>query len=71
MVLGRPGLEQRGQDEVSARAPTPNSEAVQRDVGYLVGAGIMLIGGTVRWVIGIDAEDKSLESDHQTAPLAG
>ena len=30
-------------------------------IGYLVGAGIMLIGGVVEWLIGIDAEGKSLE----------
>jgi MFS family permease len=30
-------------------------------VGYLVGAGIMLLGGIVEAVIGIDAEGKSLE----------
>src|SRR5207342_1714744 len=31
-------------------------------IGYLVGAGIMLIGGLVEWLIGINAEGKSLES---------
>jgi MFS family permease len=30
-------------------------------VGYLVGAGIMLIGGVVEMLIGINAEGKSLE----------
>ena len=30
-------------------------------IGYLVGAGIMVIGGVVEWLIGIDAEGKSLE----------
>ena len=36
-------------------------------VGYLVGAGIMVIGGVVEWLIGINAEGKSLES--VTKPL--
>ena len=36
-------------------------------IGYLVGAGIMIIGGVVEWLIGINAEGKSLESDHQAA----
>ena len=31
-------------------------------IGYLVGAGIMVIGGVVEWLIGINAEGKSLES---------
>ena len=30
-------------------------------IGYLVGAGIMAIGGVVEWFLGIDAEGKSLE----------
>ena len=30
-------------------------------IGYLVGAGIMAIGGIVEWFLGIDAEGKSLE----------
>jgi MFS family permease len=30
-------------------------------VGYLIGAGIMLIGGLVAWFIGVDSERKSLE----------
>ena len=36
-------------------------------IGYLVGAGIMVIGGVVEWLIGINAEGKSLES--VTKPL--
>jgi MFS family permease len=36
-------------------------------VGYLVGAGIMVIGGVVEWLIGINAEGKSLEA--VTKPL--
>jgi hypothetical protein len=36
-------------------------------IGYLVGAGIMAIGGIVELLIGIDAEGKSLEDI--TAPL--
>ena len=36
-------------------------------IGYLVGAGIMIIGGVVEWLIGINAEGKSLEDDHQAA----
>jgi MFS family permease len=36
-------------------------------IGYLVGAGIMIIGGLVELFLGIDAEGKSLESI--TAPL--
>jgi MFS family permease len=36
-------------------------------IGYLVGAGIMIIGGVVEWLIGINAEGKSLES--VTKPL--
>jgi MFS family permease len=36
-------------------------------IGYLVGAGIMLIGGVVEWLIGINAEGKSLET--VTKPL--
>ena len=31
-------------------------------IGYLVGAGIMIIGGVVEWLIGINAEGKSLEA---------
>ena len=31
-------------------------------IGYLVGAGIMSIGGIVEWFLGIDAEGKSLEN---------
>ena len=31
-------------------------------IGYLVGAGIMVIGGVVEWLIGINAEGKSLEA---------
>ncbi len=31
-------------------------------IGYLVGAGIMAIGGIVEWFLGIDAEGKSLEA---------
>jgi hypothetical protein len=31
-------------------------------IGYLVGAGIMVLGGVVEWLIGINAEGKSLES---------
>lgn len=30
-------------------------------IGYLIGAAVMAIGGIVEWVIGIDAEGKSLE----------
>jgi hypothetical protein len=30
-------------------------------IGYLIGAGIMLIGGVVAIFLGIDAEQKSLE----------
>jgi MFS family permease len=30
-------------------------------IGYLVGAGIMALGGIVEWFLGIDAEGKSLE----------
>ena len=30
-------------------------------IGYLVGAGIMIIGGIVEIVLGINAEGKSLE----------
>jgi hypothetical protein len=36
-------------------------------IGYLVGAGIMIVGGIVEVLIGIDAEGKSLES--VTKPL--
>ncbi len=36
-------------------------------IGYLVGAAIMVIGGVVEWLIGINAEGKSLES--VTKPL--
>ena len=36
-------------------------------IGYLVGAGIMIIGGVVEWLIGINAEGKSLEA--VTKPL--
>ena len=36
-------------------------------IGYLVGAAIMIIGGVVEWLIGINAEGKSLES--VTKPL--
>ena len=30
-------------------------------IGYLIGAGIMIIGGVVEIVLGINAEGKSLE----------
>ena len=36
-------------------------------IGYLVGAGIMIFGGVVEWLIGINAEGKSLEA--VTKPL--
>ena len=36
-------------------------------IGYLVGAGIMIIGGIVELLIGINAEGKSLEA--VTKPL--
>ena len=36
-------------------------------IGYLVGAGIMILGGVVELLIGINAEGKSLES--VTKPL--
>jgi MFS family permease len=36
-------------------------------IGYLVGAGIMIIGGVVEIILGIDAEGKSLEA--VTKPL--
>jgi MFS family permease len=36
-------------------------------IGYLVGAAIMVIGGVVEWLIGINAEGKSLEA--VTKPL--
>ena len=36
--------------------------------GYLVGAALMIIGAIVEWVIGVDAERKSLE--HVAAPLS-
>ena len=31
-------------------------------IGYLVGAAIMILGGVVEWLIGINAEGKSLEA---------
>ncbi|WP_229783498.1 MFS transporter [Pilimelia anulata] len=30
-------------------------------VGYLVGAGVMVVGGVVEWLLGVDAEQRSLE----------
>ena len=36
-------------------------------IGYLVGAGIMIVGGLVEVFLGIDAEGKSLED--VTKPL--
>jgi hypothetical protein len=30
-------------------------------IGYLIGAGVMIAGGIVEWVLGINAEQKSLE----------
>ncbi len=36
-------------------------------IGYLVGAGIMMVGGIVEWLIGINVEGKSLEA--VTKPL--
>jgi MFS family permease len=31
-------------------------------VGYIVGAGVMLIGGLIAWFFGVDAEGQSLEN---------
>ena len=36
-------------------------------IGFLIGAGVMILGGIVEVVIGIDAEGKSLET--VTKPL--
>jgi hypothetical protein len=30
-------------------------------IGFLIGAAVMAVGGIVEWIIGIDAEGKSLE----------
>lgn len=30
-------------------------------IGYLIGAAVMIIGGVVEWILGVDAEGKSLE----------
>jgi hypothetical protein len=40
-------------------------------VGYLVGAGIMVVGGIVEIAFGIDAEGKSLESITKPLTAAG
>jgi hypothetical protein len=37
-------------------------------IGYLIGAGVMVIGGIVEIFLGIDAEGKALE--HVAAPLS-
>ncbi|TCO51483.1 putative MFS family arabinose efflux permease [Kribbella antiqua] len=31
-------------------------------VGYIIGAAVMLIGGVIAWIFGVDAEGKSLEN---------
>ena len=38
------------------------SDPTKLTIGYLVGAAIMVIGGLVEWFIGVDAEQRSLES---------
>ena len=30
-------------------------------LGYLLGAGVMVVGGIIAWTLGVDAEGKSLE----------
>jgi MFS family permease len=30
-------------------------------IGYLIGAAVMIVGGVVEWILGVDAEGKSLE----------
>jgi MFS family permease len=37
-------------------------------IGYLIGAGVMMVGGIVEVVLGVDAEGKSLE--HVAPPLS-
>jgi MFS family permease len=44
------------------------SDPLKLTIGYLIGAGIMVIGAAVEWFIGIDAEQKSLED--VTDPLS-
>ena len=39
-------------------------------LGYLVGAGMMALGGAVAWRYGVDAERRSLEDDRGAARLA-
>jgi MFS family permease len=43
-----------GEGENPARGPLT--------VGYIVGAGVMLLGGLIAWFFGVDAEGQSLES---------
>ena len=31
-------------------------------VGYIIGAGVMLVGGLIAWFFGVDAEQQSLEN---------
>ena len=37
------------------------SDPTKLTIGYLIGAAIMIIGGVVEWVIGVNAEQRSLE----------
>ena len=38
--------------------------------GYLLGGGLMMCGGVVAWVLGVDAERRSLEEVAPTPPLS-
>jgi len=40
-------------------------------IGYIVGAAVMLAGGTIAWVFGVDAEGKSLENVAKPLSAAG
>ena len=40
-------------------------------IGYLIGAGVMIIGGLVAVFLGVDAEQKSLEDLAQPLSAAG
>jgi MFS family permease len=37
-------------------------------VGYIIGAGVMIVGGLIAWFFGVDAEQRSLE--HVAKPLS-
>ena len=47
------------------------SQAFPLFLGYLLGAGVMMVGGLVAWFLAVDAEGKSLEDIATPLAAAG